>query len=71
MAMSDKERQAKRRKKLADRGISTVTVPWPHSCPHAELYLVGEFLIANPDCSFVPCYRDARGRLYTLRENRG
>jgi hypothetical protein len=70
MALSNKERQAKHRKKLLAVGVHSCTLPWP--CDHqAELRVLATHLIDNPDCSFVPCYRDARGRLYTLRENRG
>jgi hypothetical protein len=62
MAMSNKERQARHRQKLADRGIGTVTVPWPKNCPHAELYMIGEYLVAHPDCTYVPLIRDGHGK---------
>lgn len=64
------QRQQKRRVMLAKEGIYDVTVKWP--CAHRpELQALSEYLLKHPDVTFVPAYRDKRGRFHTMKENRG
>jgi hypothetical protein len=70
MPLTNKERQARWRKRMRSRGVRQFTLPWRNT-DQPELRALSDFLIRNPDCSFVPFYRDARGRLYMLTENRG
>jgi hypothetical protein len=67
--MTSAQRQAKWREKLRQKGVAFFSLRWPNSeCP--ELRELGDFLIQNPDVSFIPAYRDARGRIRFMKEHR-
>lgn len=63
-------RQAKRRAALKVKGVFAQTVHWSRdSAP--ELRALADLLLANPDCTFIPAFRDPKGRIHFMKENRG
>lgn len=67
---SPAERKRAERARLAAKGIFATTLNWPGK-DRPELEALAELLRNNPDLTFAPAFRDRKGRITLMKENRG